>query len=144
MNKKKKKFIEYIYMLFIYVSCWALIWYKRSIKSFPRENSILPSQSVAGMPTSSTDVSATFDEGFRPPKSSLVSGDTSDFSSTSSSSISGLTQAFHFSSGNPRIEEIRGVVHLFRDDVSSSSSTSSSALPVSCDSLIFISCVSLQ
>ncbi|XP_022954178.1 BRCA1-associated protein [Cucurbita moschata] len=87
------------------------------------------------MPTSSAaghDVPATSDEGFRPPKSSLVVGDPSDFSSSSSSSssISGVTQAFHFSSGNPRIEEIRGVVHLFRDDVSSSSSTSASALPV--------------
>ncbi|XP_027098343.1 BRAP2 RING ZnF UBP domain-containing protein 2-like isoform X1 [Coffea arabica] len=33
-----------------------------------------------------------------------------------------LTQAFYFSSGNPRIEETRGVMHLFRDEVGSSSS----------------------
>ncbi|GFQ04583.1 brca1-associated protein [Phtheirospermum japonicum] len=30
-------------------------------------------------------------------------------------------QALHFSSGNPRIEEIRGIVHLYHNDVASSS-----------------------
>lgn len=40
-----------------------------------------------------------------------------------------LTQAFPFSSGNPRIEETRGVMHLYRDDIVSSSSD----LPVSLD-----------
>ncbi|XP_075505164.1 BRAP2 RING ZnF UBP domain-containing protein 2-like isoform X2 [Primulina tabacum] len=32
-------------------------------------------------------------------------------------------QAFHFSSGNPRIEEIRGLMHLYRDAASSLSSS---------------------
>ncbi|KAL0380367.1 UNVERIFIED_CONTAM: BRAP2 RING ZnF UBP domain-containing protein 2 [Sesamum angustifolium] len=41
--------------------------------------------------------------------------------STGDSSISATAQALHFSSGNPRIEEIRGVMHLYRDDVASSS-----------------------
>lgn len=43
-------------------------------------------------------------------------------SSTSSSSNAYVTQAFPFSSGNPRIEETRGVMHLFLDDAASSSS----------------------
>lgn len=30
-------------------------------------------------------------------------------------------QALNFSSGNPRIEEITGVMHLFKDDAASSS-----------------------
>ncbi|KAL5728032.1 RING-type E3 ubiquitin transferase [Ranunculus cassubicifolius] len=38
-----------------------------------------------------------------------------------------LTQAFHFSSGNPRIEEIRGLVHLYCNDTAS---TSTINLPV--------------
>ncbi|KAL0429756.1 UNVERIFIED_CONTAM: BRAP2 RING ZnF UBP domain-containing protein 2 [Sesamum radiatum] len=41
--------------------------------------------------------------------------------STGDSSTSATAQALHFSSGNPRIEEIRGVMHLYRDDVASSS-----------------------
>ncbi|KAL6539125.1 BRAP2 RING ZnF UBP domain-containing protein 2 [Orobanche gracilis] len=36
------------------------------------------------------------------------------------SSTSSTAQALHFSSGNPRIEEIRGVVHLYSNGVSSS------------------------
>ncbi|KAK4754262.1 hypothetical protein SAY87_002366 [Trapa incisa] len=38
-----------------------------------------------------------------------------DSSSASSSSVPGnsLTQAVHYSSGNPRIEETRGLMHLF-------------------------------
>lgn len=48
-------------------------------------------------------------------------------SSTSSSSSAYVTQAFPFSSGNPRIEQTRGVMHLFLDDAASSSSN----LPVS-------------
>ncbi|KAK4780150.1 hypothetical protein SAY87_016256 [Trapa incisa] len=49
-----------------------------------------------------------------------------DSSSASSSSVprNSLTQAVHFSSGSPRIEETRGVMHLFPEHgVSSSSST---------------------
>ncbi|XP_047330716.1 BRAP2 RING ZnF UBP domain-containing protein 2 [Impatiens glandulifera] len=45
-----------------------------------------------------------------------------DSSSATSSASIGITQAFHFTSGNPRIEETRGVMHLFIDDLSSSSS----------------------
>ncbi|KAL8502014.1 hypothetical protein ACS0TY_021224 [Phlomoides rotata] len=41
--------------------------------------------------------------------------------STGGSSTSATAQVLHFSSGNPRIEEIRGVMHLFRNDVASSS-----------------------
>lgn len=33
--------------------------------------------------------------------------------------MSNLTQAFHFSSGNPRIEETRGVMHLYREEAAS-------------------------
>lgn len=39
-----------------------------------------------------------------------------------------LTRAFNFSSGNPRIEEIRGIMHVYNNDVSTS--TSSADLPV--------------
>ncbi|XP_028794102.1 BRCA1-associated protein isoform X1 [Neltuma alba] len=49
-----------------------------------------------------------------------VSGERSE-SSSSSFSLSNLTQAFPFSSGNPRIEETRGVMHLYREDPTSSS-----------------------
>ncbi|CAH8390923.1 unnamed protein product, partial [Eruca vesicaria subsp. sativa] len=42
-----------------------------------------------------------------------------------------MSKTVHFSSGNPRIGETRGVMHLFPDDsVSPSSSSSSSNLPV--------------
>ncbi|KAM2305785.1 hypothetical protein ACFXTH_025306 [Malus domestica] len=40
----------------------------------------------------------------------------SDFSDSSYSPISNITQAFPFSSGNPRIEETRGIMLLYRDD----------------------------
>ncbi|PIN18675.1 Cytoplasmic Zn-finger protein BRAP2 (BRCA1 associated protein) [Handroanthus impetiginosus] len=53
------------------------------------------------------------DDLFRPP---------SAVGSTGDSSTSATAQELHFSSGNPRIEEIRGVMHLYRDDVASSSS----------------------
>ncbi|CAH9106781.1 unnamed protein product [Cuscuta europaea] len=49
------------------------------------------------------------------PINSTASGDS--FTSTPS-----ITQSFHFSSGNPRVEETRGVMHLFRNDVASSPS----------------------
>lgn len=39
-----------------------------------------------------------------------------------------LTRAFNFSSGNPRIEEIRGIMHVYSNDVSTS--TSNADLPV--------------
>ena len=59
---------------------------------------------------------------FRSPPA-VISGDLGD------DAVSNLTQ-LPFSSGNPRIEETRGVMHLYRDDIS----TSSSDLPVSGDS----------
>ncbi|KAL6952141.1 BRAP2 RING ZnF UBP domain-containing protein 2 [Sarracenia purpurea var. burkii] len=52
----------------------------------------------------------------------------------STSSASNATQAFHFSSGNPRIEETRGVMHLYRDDFASSTSE----LPVGRKTLICV------
>lgn len=60
---------------------------------------------------------------FRPP-SAMISGDLAD------DVVSNVTQ-LPFSSGNPRIEETRGVMHLYRDDIS----LSSSDLPVSGDSI---------
>ncbi|KAI3504482.1 hypothetical protein L1887_25988 [Cichorium endivia] len=62
------------------------------------------------------------DDYFRP--SSIMKLPITDIgdSSTSSSSNAYVTQAFPFSSGNPRIEETRGVMHLFLDDAASSSS----------------------
>ncbi|KAI3982145.1 hypothetical protein MKX01_019051 [Papaver californicum] len=48
---------------------------------------------------------------------------------TESSNSSPVTQALPFSSGNPRIEEIRGIMHLYRDDNNISSSPNSN-LPV--------------
>ncbi|WCJ40438.1 zinc finger (C3HC4-type RING finger) family protein [Euphorbia peplus] len=58
----------------------------------------------------------TAEDRFRPPESIL----TSDFSDSSTSFSSPITQAFPFSSGNPRIEETRGVMHLFSNDIVSS------------------------
>uniref|UniRef100_A0A0V0HKR6 Putative ovule protein n=1 Tax=Solanum chacoense TaxID=4108 RepID=A0A0V0HKR6_SOLCH len=59
-------------------------------------------------------------------------------SGDSSTSMSNLTQVFHFSSGNPRIEETRGVMHLFSNDVAS---YSSSHLPVERKPLLCVLCV---
>ncbi|KAM6602329.1 hypothetical protein CsatA_021938 [Cannabis sativa] len=47
----------------------------------------------------------------------VVSGDSCNSPYPSSSSISDVTQTFHFSSGNPRIEETRGVMLLYRNDI---------------------------
>ncbi|KAJ7951957.1 BRCA1-associated protein [Quillaja saponaria] len=52
-----------------------------------------------------------------------------------SSSSSNMTQAFPFSSGNPRIEETIGVMHLFREDIVS---TSAYGLPVERKPLICV------
>ncbi|XP_059644479.1 BRAP2 RING ZnF UBP domain-containing protein 2 isoform X2 [Cornus florida] len=52
------------------------------------------------------------------PSAAIIPDDLTD----SSSSVSKVTQPFPFSSGNPRIEETRGVMHLYQDDVASSSS----------------------
>lgn len=55
--------------------------------------------------------------------SSLVGASTEElFDRETAMTSDNLTQAFHFSSGNPRIEETRGVMHLYRDDIVSSSS----------------------
>ncbi|CAN1839559.1 BRAP2 RING ZnF UBP domain-containing protein 2 [Linum perenne] len=58
----------------------------------------------------------------RQPVPAAVSGDTTE-TSTSTSSSTSRTHTFHFSSGNPRIEETRGIMHLFSED-------SPSCLPV--------------
>ncbi|KNA15773.1 hypothetical protein SOVF_095110 isoform C [Spinacia oleracea] len=58
-----------------------------------------------------------------PPSIAMACGDSSSQLSSATS-----TQTLSFSSGNPRIEETRGVIHFFSDDVTSSSSLSE--LPV--------------
>lgn len=71
-----------------------------------------------------------------PSTSTLIAGEDSVVpplaSVSGESSLSDMTQTVHFSSGNPRIGETRGVMHLFPDDAvsPSSSSSSSSILPV--------------
>ncbi|XP_024021874.1 BRCA1-associated protein [Morus notabilis] len=83
--------------------------------------------------SSSTVVAgATADDVFRQTPDT-ISGE--PFDSSSSSSISNITQAFPFSSGNPRVEETRGVMHLYRDDVVSASP---SVLPVERKSLVCV------
>ncbi|KAJ9189959.1 hypothetical protein P3X46_001203 [Hevea brasiliensis] len=52
------------------------------------------------------------DDHFRPSEAMT----TVDYSDSSTSSSSPMTQSFPFSSGNPRIEETRGVMHLFSND----------------------------
>lgn len=47
-------------------------------------------------------------------------------------SVSIMTQAFHFSSGNPRIEETRGVMHLFSYDAVPSSDLPVGRKPLVC------------
>lgn len=64
-------------------------------------------------PSSSAAVSVTSPEdSFRPSEVMI----TIDYSNSSTSSSSPMTQSFPFSSGNPRIEETRGVMHLFSSD----------------------------
>ncbi|XP_048234176.1 BRAP2 RING ZnF UBP domain-containing protein 2 isoform X2 [Ricinus communis] len=58
-------------------------------------------------PSSSAAVASSPGEQFRPSEAMI---------SSSSSSSSLMTQAFPFSSGNPRIEETRGVMHLFNNN----------------------------
>ena len=70
-----------------------------------------------------------------PSTSTLIAGEDSVVPPLASvpgeSLLSDMTQTVHFSSGNPRIGETRGVMHLFPDDaVSPSSSSSSLILPV--------------
>ncbi|XP_039141813.1 BRAP2 RING ZnF UBP domain-containing protein 2 [Dioscorea cayenensis subsp. rotundata] len=49
-----------------------------------------------------------------------------------SPSAAGLTQAFPFSSGNPTIEETRGIMHLYHEDASSPSTLPVDRKPVVC------------
>ncbi|KAL1199365.1 BRAP2 RING ZnF UBP domain-containing protein 2 [Cardamine amara subsp. amara] len=78
-----------------------------------------------------------------PSTSSIIPGEESVVSPLASvsgeSSLSDMTQTVHFSSGNPRIGETRGVMHLFSDDaVLSSSSSSSSNLPIGRNPLVCV------
>ncbi|XP_057969092.1 BRAP2 RING ZnF UBP domain-containing protein 2 isoform X2 [Malania oleifera] len=66
--------------------------------------------------TSSATAGASPEDMLRP-ASAIISGDTSE-----PSSASNVTLTLPFSSGNPRIEETRGVMHLYRDEASASSS----------------------
>ncbi|XP_052176452.1 BRAP2 RING ZnF UBP domain-containing protein 2 [Diospyros lotus] len=68
---------------------------------------------------------------FRLP-TAMIPGDST--SPSSSSSVPDVTQTLHFSSGNPRIEETRGVMRLFRDDFVSPSSR----LPVGRKALVCV------
>ena len=89
------------------------------------------------MSTSSSTVigGASPDEVIRPP-SMVVPGEPSESPySSSSTSLSTLTQAFPFSSGNPRIEETRGIMHLYREDLVAASA---SDLPVNSVSYTFV------
>ncbi|KAJ4977503.1 hypothetical protein NE237_002609 [Protea cynaroides] len=65
--------------------------------------------------SASAGAGALSEDGLRP--SSAVKPD--DLSDPSGS---GLNQALQFSSGNPRFEQTRGIMHLYREDASSSSS----------------------
>ena len=65
--------------------------------------------------SSSTAVVAGDDEPFRQPLPEMISDDASAFDNAA-------TQTFAFSSGNPRIEETRGVMHLFSSSSSSNNS----------------------
>ncbi|KAF8393105.1 hypothetical protein HHK36_021346 [Tetracentron sinense] len=66
--------------------------------------------------TSGSAATATSPEDVFRPSPAMNSGDLSE------SSVSSVTQSLHFSSGNPRIEETRGIMHLYRDDISASNS----------------------
>ncbi|KAJ0007690.1 hypothetical protein Pint_30256 [Pistacia integerrima] len=79
------------------------------------------------MSSSSRTAIVNDDDTFRP-SPVMISGD-------SSASNNSMTQAFAFSSGNPRIEETRGVMHLFNNNVDDgggvvSASSSNHNLPV--------------
>lgn len=78
-----------------------------------------------------------------PSTSTVIAGEESTVTPLASvsgeSSLSDMTQTVHFSSGNPRIGETRGVMHLFPDDaVSPSSSSSSSNLPIGRNPLVCV------
>ncbi|XP_050233628.1 BRAP2 RING ZnF UBP domain-containing protein 2 [Mercurialis annua] len=74
-------------------------------------------------PSSSATPLTSSENQFRQPETSISGGvdynDPTSSTPSSSSSLSPMTQAVHFSSGNPRIEETRGVMHLFSNDTPS-------------------------
>ncbi|XP_077216737.1 zinc finger (C3HC4-type RING finger) family protein [Tasmannia lanceolata] len=72
--------------------------------------------------SSTTATSAVPEEAFHL-SPAMNSGDLTEPSS------SGLTQSVPFSSGNPIIEETRGIMHLYRDDILESSASSSPPIP---------------
>ncbi|XP_030528617.1 BRAP2 RING ZnF UBP domain-containing protein 2-like [Rhodamnia argentea] len=72
--------------------------------------------------TTSAAAGTSQEESFPPPSVPVPAGDPASTSSSLRGGGGGMTQAFCFSSGNPRIEETRGVMHLFSDDAVSSSS----------------------
>ncbi|KAI3929806.1 hypothetical protein MKX01_025974 [Papaver californicum] len=74
--------------------------------------------------TSGSAAGATSEEIFR----LSTSMDSTELTESSNSTV---TQALPSSSGNPRIEEIRGIMHLYRDDNNISSSPNSN-LPLIC------------
>ncbi|KAG5523256.1 hypothetical protein RHGRI_035173 [Rhododendron griersonianum] len=85
--------------------------------------------SQATSTSTSASAGASSEDIFRLPATMMIPGD------STSSSASTPTQAFHFSSGNPRIEETRGVMHLYRDDFAPSSP---SQLPVGRKTLVCV------
>ncbi|KAE9453583.1 hypothetical protein C3L33_14543, partial [Rhododendron williamsianum] len=85
--------------------------------------------SQATSTSTSASAGASPEDIFRLPATMMIPGD------STSSSASTPTQAFHFSSGNPRIEETRGVMHLYRDDFAPSSP---SQLPVGRKTLVCV------
>ncbi|KAL3734923.1 hypothetical protein ACJRO7_024143 [Eucalyptus globulus] len=88
--------------------------------------------------TASAAAGTSQEESFPPPPGPVPAADPASTSSSlggGGGGGGGMTQAFCFSSGNPRIEETRGVMHLFPDDAVSSSS---SDLPVGRKPLICV------
>ncbi|KAJ3708069.1 hypothetical protein LUZ61_011774 [Rhynchospora tenuis] len=92
------------------------------------------SQLPTAMSVSSTSTSiSTYPSGLDPiafPPTPMSISDLTSIPSSSSSplaSSAGPTEAVLFSSGNPRIEETRGIMHLYRDITPSSTSTTSSS-----------------
>ncbi|KAI8031559.1 BRAP2 RING ZnF UBP domain-containing protein 2 [Camellia lanceoleosa] len=65
------------------------------------------------MSEATSAVEASFANVFRPPIAMIPCA--------IPSSASNVSQAFHFSSGNPRIKETRGFMHLYHNDFASSS-----------------------
>lgn len=90
----------------LYNPSLSLIYREKPIILLTREKNF--TAPVMSTSSSAALTGASPDDHFRPP-TAMMAGDSSDRSSSSPS----MTQAFPFSSGNPRIEETRGVMHLF-------------------------------